>query len=64
LIAELPAFVAFRSSYLDPCLESLVKTQIKFAKDSFDRLNSIQRYFPDNSIDNVLSEMKQLSIVG
>ncbi|CAJ0831646.1 859_t:CDS:2 [Entrophospora sp. SA101] len=66
LIEELPKLIDLRVPYIDPSFEALVKIQLKFCQESYDRLNDLQRYFPssNNKVETVLQQMKELSIYG
>lgn len=76
LQSELPELLALRIPYLDPCFESLVRMQTKFAEESYERLGGVQRYLPDDVRDNyangaldgqvegALAEIRELSIAG
>lgn len=64
------------SAYLDPSFEAMVRCQLRFAEEGYDKLAGVQRYFSDNirddyangqldvQVENVLSEMKELAIYG
>ncbi|PKI85112.1 BAR adaptor protein Hob3 [Malassezia vespertilionis] len=76
LMIELPQLVDMRVPYLDPSLEMMVRTQVKFAQEGYEQLGSVQRYFPDpirdqyaagqldTQVEGVLQEMRGLSICG
>ncbi|BEI89465.1 uncharacterized protein CcaverHIS019_0208270 [Cutaneotrichosporon cavernicola] len=76
LITELPQLVELRIPYLDPSFESMVRCQLRFAEEGYDKLSSVQRYFNENirddyangqldvQVENVLAEMKELAIYG
>lgn len=54
----------------------MVRCQLRFAEEGYDKLAGVQRYFSDNirddyangqldvQVENVLSEMKELAIYG
>ncbi|WVO20947.1 uncharacterized protein IAS62_002248 [Cryptococcus decagattii] len=76
LIAELPVLVDLRIPYLDPSFEAMIRCQLNFAQEGYERLSGVQRYFADNirddyangaldaQVETVLEEMKELAIFG
>ncbi|CAG8589826.1 26421_t:CDS:10, partial [Dentiscutata erythropus] len=69
LVNELPRLIDLRVPYFNPTFEALVKIQLKFCQESYESLNSLQEYFPDNDqVDNkveaVLQKMRDLAICG
>ncbi|RSH81720.1 uncharacterized protein EHS24_007909 [Apiotrichum porosum] len=76
LIAELPQMVELRVPFLDPSFESMVRCQLRFADEGYEKLSGVQRYFSENirddyangqldvQVENVLAEMKELAIYG
>ena len=76
LMTELPQLVDMRIPYLDPSLEMMIRVQLKFAQEGYEQLGSVQRHFPENvrneyaegqldvQVENVLQEMRGLSICG
>jgi len=74
LVTELPQFLDLRVPYFDPSFEAMIRLQCKFAEEGYEKLGGVQRYFPDNvrddyaagqldaQVENVLQEMKDLSI--
>ena len=76
LIQELPQLVELRIPYLDPSFESMVRCQMRFAQEGYEKLSGVQRYFAENirddyangqldvQVENVLAEMKELAIYG
>jgi amphiphysin len=64
------------SAYLDPSFEAMVRCQLNFAQEGYEKLSGVQRYFSDNirddyangaldgQVEGVLEEMKGLSIYG
>jgi len=76
LITELPMFVDLRIPYLDPSFEAMVRCQLRFAEEGYEKLAGVQRYFSDNirddyangaldgQVEAVLEEMRGLSIFG
>ncbi|KAK1925076.1 hypothetical protein DB88DRAFT_487833 [Papiliotrema laurentii] len=76
LIAELPLLVDLRIPYLDPSFEAMVRSQLRFAEEGYEKLSGVQRYFADNirddyangaldgQVEAALEEMKELSIYG
>jgi len=69
-------FVSDCTAYLDPSFEAMVRCQLRFAEEGYEKLANVQRYFSDNirddyangqldvQVENVLSEMKELAIYG
>jgi len=76
LIFELPKLLELRIPYFDPSFEAMIRMQSKFAEEGYEKLAGVQRYFPDSvrddyaagqldaQVENVLQEMKELSICG
>ncbi|KAI9637973.1 uncharacterized protein MKK02DRAFT_31507 [Dioszegia hungarica] len=76
LITELPLLLDLRIPYLDPSFEAMIRCQLAFAQEGYDKLSGVQRYFNDNirdeyangsldsQVEGVLEEMKSLSIYG
>ncbi|WWC89803.1 uncharacterized protein L201_004729 [Kwoniella dendrophila CBS 6074] len=76
LITELPVLVDLRIPYLDPSFEAMIRCQLRFAEEGYDKLSGVQRYFADNirddyangaldvQVEGVLEEMRELSIFG
>ncbi|KAG8925244.1 hypothetical protein FRC02_009814 [Tulasnella sp. 418] len=76
LISELPELLALRIPYFDPSFEAMIRMQVKFAEEGYQKLGAVQRYFADNvrddyaagqldaQVEGVLQEMKELSICG
>jgi len=70
LCTELPKLIDLRVPYIDPTFEALVKVQLKFNQQSYERLNSLQEDFPNNEghvdtkVDAVLQQMRDLAICG
>ncbi|KAH8929523.1 BAR-domain-containing protein [Atractiella rhizophila] len=76
LQVEVPQMVDLRVPYLDPSFEAMVRIQLKFAEDSYERLSGVQRYLQDNvrddyaegrldaQVEGALQEMRDLSICG
>jgi amphiphysin len=64
------------SAYLDPSFEAMVRCQLRFADEGYNKLANVQRYFGDTirddyangqldaQVENALSEMKELAIYG
>jgi bridging integrator 3 len=44
LIAELPQLIDLRVPYLDPSFEALVKIQLRFCKEGYERMAQVQQY--------------------
>ncbi|ORX97312.1 BAR-domain-containing protein [Basidiobolus meristosporus CBS 931.73] len=67
-----PKLVDARVDIVDPCFEAMLKAQYKFAQDAYGRLAAISQDFPpmeaqvhiDGRIDEVLGEMRSLTICG
>lgn len=63
-------------AYLDPSFEAMIRCQLNFAQEGYERLSGVQRYFADNirddyangaldaQVETVLEEMKELAIFG
>jgi len=76
LITELPMLCDLRIPYLDPSFEAMVRCQLRFAEEGYEKLSGVQRYFADNirddyangaldgKVEQALDEMKELSIYG
>lgn len=76
LIQEIPLLCDLRIPYLDPSFEAMVRCQLAFADEGYNKLSGVQRYFDDNirddyangtldgQVEGVLEEMKGLSIYG
>ncbi|WOO81345.1 Protein hob3 [Vanrija pseudolonga] len=76
LIEELPQLVELRIPYLEPSFEAMVRCQLRFAEEGYEKLSGVQRYFNDNirddyangqldaQVEGVLGEMKELAIYG
>jgi hypothetical protein len=44
LTSELPQLIDFRVPYLDPSFEALVKIQLRFCKEGYERMAQVQQY--------------------
>lgn len=76
LVSEIPQLLDLRIPYLDPSFEAMVRLQIKFADDGYEKLGGVQRYFApnvredyangqlDQQVEAALAEMRELSIAG
>lgn len=80
LLEELPQLLDLRIPYLDPSFEAMVRMQARFAEEGYEKMGGVQRYFVDTEaggireqyadgqldaqVENVLQEMKELSICG
>ncbi|CAD6571659.1 MAG: hypothetical protein TREMPRED_000341 [Tremellales sp. Tagirdzhanova-0007] len=76
LITELPMLLDLRVPYLDPSFEAMIRCQLRFAEEGYEKLSGVQRYFADHirddyangaldgQVEGVLDEMKELSIFG
>ncbi|KDN52211.1 BAR-domain-containing protein [Tilletiaria anomala UBC 951] len=73
---ELPQLHSLRIPYLDPSFEAMIRMQAKFAEEGYEKMGGVQRFFNDSvrddyasgnldsQVENVLQEMRQLSICG
>jgi amphiphysin len=55
--------------YFDPTFEAMVKIQLKFCQEGYDRLSEINEHFPDDravdgKVEAVLQQMRDLTICG
>jgi len=76
LLTEIPQLLDLRVPYLDPSFECMVRCQLKFAEEGYQKLGGVQRYFSENvrddyangqldaQVENALAEMSTLSICG
>ena len=76
LTNELPQLLDLRVPYLDPSFEALVKIQLRFCKEGYERIAQVQQYFEasvrdeyaqgvlDQRVEETLQEMRELSITG
>ncbi|TBU33904.1 BAR-domain-containing protein [Dichomitus squalens] len=76
LITELPQLLDLRIPYFDPSFEAMIRMQCKFAEEGYEKLGGVQRYFTDSvrddyaagqldaQVENVLQEMRELTICG
>merc|ERR1711904_94977 len=76
LTAELPQLIDLRVPYLDSSFEALVKIQLRFCAEAYSRMAQVQQYLDpdtrdqyargdlDNRVEQVLSEIRDLSIAG
>lgn len=76
LCTELPQLIDLRVPYLDPSFEALVKIQLRFCSESYSRMAQVQQHLDpdtreqyasgilDNKVEDVLAEIRGLSIVG
>ncbi|KIJ49595.1 hypothetical protein M422DRAFT_27959 [Sphaerobolus stellatus SS14] len=76
LLGELPQLLDLRIPYFDPSFEAMIRMQIKFAEEGYEKLGGVQRYFAegvredyaagqlDAQVEAALQEMKELSICG
>ncbi|KAL7411021.1 BAR-domain-containing protein [Mrakia frigida] len=74
LMEGLPQLVELRVPYLDPSFEAMVRCQLKFAEEGYEKMSGVQRYFAetvrddyangqlDSQVESILQEMKDLSI--
>lgn len=76
LTNELPQLIDLRVPYLDPSFEALVKIQLRFCREGYERIAQVQQYFDasvrddyaqgvlDQRVEESLQEMRELSICG
>ena len=76
LFTELPQLIDLRVPYLDPSFEALVKIQLRFCAEAYSRMAQVQQYLDadtrdqyargdlDNRVEEVLQEIRELSIAG
>ncbi|KAI7975531.1 hypothetical protein EIK77_005897 [Talaromyces pinophilus] len=76
LFTELPQLIDLRVPYLDPSFEALVKIQLRFCAEAYSRMAQVQQYLDadtrdqyangdlDNRVEQVLQEIRDLSIAG
>lgn len=76
LSTELPQLIDLRVPYLDPSFEALVKIQLRFCAEAYSRMAQVQQYLDadtreqyangdlDNRVEQVLQEIRDLSIAG
>ncbi|KAJ6171684.1 BAR-domain-containing protein [Penicillium chermesinum] len=76
LFTELPQLIDLRVPYLDPSFEALVKIQLRFCAEAYSRMAQVQQYLAaetrdqyargdlDNRVEEVLQEIRDLSIAG
>lgn len=76
LTTELPQLIDLRVPYLDPSFEALVKIQMRFCAESYSRMAQVQQHLDpdtreeyasgnlDNKVEQILQEIRDLSIVG
>jgi len=72
----LPNFLDGRIDYYDPSFEAMIRMQHRFAKEGYEGLGGVQRYFDesvrddyangqlDSKVDGMLEEIRALAIVG
>lgn len=73
-MTELPVLLDLRIPYLDPSFECMIRIQAAFAREGYEKLGGVQRYFADSvredysvgaldsQVEQALSEMSTLSI--
>ncbi|BFZ56613.1 BAR adaptor protein Hob3 [Savitreella phatthalungensis] len=76
LVEELPQLIDLRVPYFDPSFEALVKIQLRFCREGYERVAQVQQYFDpqvredyaqgalDTRVEEILAEMKELAIVS
>lgn len=70
IINDLPKLIEMRVPYIDPSFEALVKSQLRFCQTSYEQLEGMRSHFPadnetaDNRVDDVLQQMRELTICG
>ncbi|GJJ06365.1 hypothetical protein Clacol_000556 [Clathrus columnatus] len=55
VLNDLPQLLDLRIPYFDPSFEAMIRMQIKFAEEGYEKLGAVQRYFPDNVRDDYAS---------
>ncbi|WVQ98979.1 hypothetical protein IAU59_006111 [Kwoniella sp. CBS 9459] len=73
---EAKTYLDSMRAYLDPSFEAMIRCQMRFADEGYEKLSGVQRYFADNirdeyangtldtQVEGVLEEMRELSIYG
>lgn len=67
--------IDLRVSCIEPCFESMVKTQLTFNRESFDKLDAVKKGFEyggrgidetqlQSQVDMALQQIRELSICG
>ncbi|KAL8707061.1 MAG: hypothetical protein Q9220_007832 [cf. Caloplaca sp. 1 TL-2023] len=76
LFSELPQLIDLRVPYLDPSFEALVKIQLRFCAEAYSRMAQVQQFLDadtreqyaqghlDSKVEQVLGEIRELSIAG
>ncbi|ORY86874.1 hypothetical protein BCR37DRAFT_376156 [Protomyces lactucae-debilis] len=76
LVDELPQLLDLRVPYLDPSFEALVKIQLRFCREAYERIAQVQQYFDasvrddyaqgtlDQKVEEVLQQMRELDITN
>ena len=76
LIEELPQLIDARVPYLDPSFEALVKIQLRFVREGYERIAQVQQYIDpavreeyargelDEKVESILQEMRELNIAA
>jgi BAR domain len=65
LTAELPQLIDLRVPYLDPSFEALVKIQLRFCKEGYERMAQVQQYLEPQVREDyavVSNPLKQLCV--
>ncbi|KAF8575095.1 BAR-domain-containing protein [Ramaria rubella] len=47
IVGELPQLLDLRIPYFDPSFEAMIRMQIKFAEEGYEKLGGVQRFFPE-----------------
>lgn len=76
LFTELPQLIDLRVPYLDPSFEALIKIQLRFCAEAYSRMAQVQQHLDadtreqyaqgllDNKVEDILNEIRELSICG
>jgi amphiphysin len=60
LTSELPQLIDLRVPYLDPSFEALVKIQLRFCKEGYERMAQVQQYLDPQTRE----DYAQVGILG
>lgn len=64
LLADLPQLLDLRIPYLDPSFEAMVRMQVAFSESAYEKLGSVQRYFPENVRDDYANGQLDAQVEG
>ena len=75
ILQDVPQMIDLRIPYLEPCFESMVKTQLKFNQEAYERLEAVKKGFEyggkttdgygvEGQVEQVLQNMRDLTICG